>query len=180
MPAESPLPCRALKTDMKNNIVLIGMPSAGKSTLGVILAKTLGKQFVDTDLLIQKHTGETLQETINRDGIKAFLEIEETVVASAECDNSVVATGGSVVFSEKAMDKLKENGTVVYLDVPLSDIKRRLNNITTRGIAMNPNETIETVYEQRLPLYRKYADITVPAADNDFEQTVEKIIKSLF
>lgn len=155
------------------------MPGAGKSTLGVVLAKTAGKLFLDTDISIQQHTGEILQETINRDGIDAFLKIEEAVVSGLECKNTVIATGGSVVFSEKAMNALKTNGIVVYLQVPLDDIKKRLNNITTRGIAMSPKDTIDEVFHQRLPLYKKYADITVNAADSCIEKAVEEIINQI-
>ncbi|MBQ3052567.1 MAG: shikimate kinase [Clostridia bacterium] len=162
---------------MKSNIILIGMPSAGKSTLGVLLAKTLGMQFLDTDLAIQNYTGETLQQTINRDGIESFLKIEEKVVSSIKCENHVIATGGSVVFSQKAMESLKKQGKVIFLDVPLREIKNRLNNIKTRGIAMKKGETIDSIFKARLPLYKKYADLTVSAAEKNLETTVENIIK---
>lgn len=164
---------------MKSNIILIGMPAAGKSTLGVILAKTLGKQFLDTDISIQQYTGEILQDTINRDGIDTFLKIEEKVVSETICENTVIATGGSIVFSDKAMQNLKQNGIVIFLDVPLGDIKKRLSNITTRGIAMKPDKSIDSVYEERLPLYIKYADITVNSAKSGIEKTVEEIINSI-
>ena len=139
----------------KSNIVLIGMPGAGKSTIGVVLAKTAALEFVDTDLLIQKQTGRKLQDIIDRDGIDEFLKIEGGVISAIDCKNSVI----------------------VYLDVPLDEIKRRVDNITTRGIAMKSGETLETVYNERLPLYKKYADITVPL--DTTEQTVERIIKYL-
>lgn len=161
----------------KSNIVLIGMPGAGKSTIGVVLAKTAALEFVDTDLLIQKQTGRKLQDIIDRDGIDEFLKIEGGVISAIDCKNSVIATGGSAVFSEKAMDNLRRDGVIVYLDVPLDEIKRRVDNITTRGIAMKSGETLETVYNERLPLYKKYADITVPL--DTTEQTVERIIKHL-
>ena len=161
----------------KSNIVLIGMPGAGKSTVGVVLAKTAALEFVDTDLLIQKQTGRKLQEIINNDGIEAFLKIEGEVISKLDCKNSVIATGGSAVFSESAMNNLSRNGIIVFLDVPLDEIKCRVNNITTRGIAMKPGETLETVYNERLPLYKKYADITVDLADT--EHTVKKILEAL-
>ena len=161
----------------KNNIVLIGMPGAGKSTVGVVLAKTAALEFVDTDLLIQKQTGRKLQEIIDNDGIEAFLKIEGEVISKLDCKNSVIATGGSAVFSESAMNNLSRNGIIVFLDVPLDEIKCRVNNITTRGIAMKPGETLETVYNERLPLYKKYADITVDLADT--EHTVKKILEAL-
>ena len=161
----------------KSNIVLIGMPGAGKSTVGVVLAKTAALEFVDTDLLIQKQTGRKLQEIIDNDGIDAFLKIEGEVISKVDCKNSVIATGGSAVFSEIAMNNLRRDGVIVFLDVPLAEIKRRVDNITTRGIAMKPGETLETVYNERLPLYKKYADITVDLADT--EHTVKKILEAL-
>ena len=161
----------------KSNIVLIGMPGAGKSTVGVVLAKTAALEFVDTDLLIQKQTGRKLQEIIDNDGIDAFLKIEGEVISKVDCKNSVIATGGSAVFSEIAMNNLRRDGVIVFLDVPLAEIKRRVDNITTRGIAMKSGETLETVYNERLPLYKKYADITVDLADT--EHTVKKILEAL-
>lgn len=161
----------------KSNIVLIGMPGAGKSTVGVVLAKTAALEFVDTDLLIQKHTGRKLQEIINSDGIDAFLKTEGEVISSLDCRNSVIATGGSAIFSKSAMNNLRRDGVIVYLEVPLQEIKRRVDNITTRGIAMKPGETLETVYHERIPLYKKYADITVTCGDT--EHTVNSIIQAL-
>lgn len=161
----------------KSNIVLIGMPGAGKSTIGVILAKAAGLEFTDTDLLIQSRTGRRLQEIIDNDGIDAFLKTESDVISALSLENSVIATGGSAVLSKPAMENLKTNGTVVYLFTPLEEIKRRVDNITTRGIAMNKGETLESVYNKRLPLYQKYADITV-TCDNT-EQTVEDILDRL-
>ena len=152
------------------------MPGAGKSTIGVVLAKTAALEFVDTDLLIQKQTGRKLQEIIDKDGIDAFLKTEGEVIASISVKNSVIATGGSAVFSESAMNNLSRDGVIVYLDVPLDEIKRRIDNITTRGIAMKSGETLETVYNERLPLYKKYADIIVPS--NDTENTVKKILEA--
>ena len=153
------------------------MPGAGKSTVGVVLAKTAALEFVDTDLLIQKQTGRKLQEIIDNDGIDAFLKIEGEVISKVYCKNSVIATGGSAVFSESAMNNLRRDGVIVFLDVPLAEIKRRVDNITTRGIAMKSGETLETVYNERLPLYKKYADITVDLADT--EHTVKKILEAL-
>lgn len=161
----------------KSNIVLIGMPGAGKSTVGVVLAKTAALEFVDTDLLIQKQTGRKLQEIIDNDGIDEFLKTEGEVISRVDCKNSVIATGGSAVFSKNAMNNLCRDGVIVFLDVPLAEIKRRIDNITTRGIAMKSGETLETVYNERLPLYKKYADITVDLADT--EHTVKKILDAL-
>lgn len=153
------------------------MPGAGKSTIGVVLAKTAALEFVDTDLLIQKHTGRKLQEIINSDGIDAFLKTEGEVISSLDCRNSVIATGGSAIFSKSAMNNLRRDGVIVYLEVPLQEIKRRVDNITTRGIAMKPGETLETIYRERIPLYKKYADITVTCGDT--EHTVNSIIQAL-
>lgn len=163
----------------KNNIILIGMPGCGKSTLGVLLAKTLLKSFVDTDLLIQKREGKELYKIIAERGKDAFAEIENDVVAKIDYENCVIATGGSVVFGKEAMENLKSLGTVVYLRLPLQEIERRVKNIKTRGIVMAPGQTLAGVYQQRVPLYEKYADITVHCSRAPLERTVEKIIKAL-
>ena len=161
----------------KSNIVLIGMPGAGKSTVGVILAKAAGLQFCDTDLIIQQKTGRKLQDIINYDGIEKFLKTESDVLSLLSAENSVIATGGSAVYSEAAMENLKRTGIAVWLDVPLCEVKRRIDNITTRGIVMHPGESLESIYAERLPLYRKYADITVSCSAT--EETVENILKNI-
>ncbi len=161
----------------KSNIVLIGMPGAGKSTVGVILAKAAGLQFCDTDLIIQQKTGRKLQEIINSDGIEKFLKTESDVLSLLSVENSVIATGGSAVYSEAAMQNLKRTGVAVWLDVPLCEVKRRIDNITTRGIVMHPGESLESIYAERLPLYRKYADITVSCSAT--EETVENILEKI-
>ena len=118
------------------NIVIIGMPGAGKSTMGVILAKTLGRNFTDTDIVAQETSGRLLQDIIDDEGTGAFLETEEKTIRSLHRDNAVIATGGSVVFSEKAMEHLKKDGVVIYLNISFEEMVRRLNNITTRGIVL--------------------------------------------
>lgn len=163
----------------KDNIILIGMPGCGKSTLGVLLAKTLLKSFVDTDLVIQEQEGKELYKIIAEKGREAFSEIENKAVAQVKCHNSIIATGGSVVFGEDAMRNLKSLGTVVYLKLPLHEIERRVRNIRTRGIVMAPGMTLANVFEERAPLYEKYADITVHCSRAPLEKTVEKIIKAL-
>ncbi len=160
------------------NIVLIGMPSSGKSTLGVVLAKTLGMQFIDTDLIIQQNSGKKLQQMINEEGIEAFLKTEEEVLCSLDFENFIIATGGSAVLSEKAMKYLRKNGVVIYLKASVEELKTRLNNIKTRGIAMTEGESIESIFIKRAPLYEKYADITV-SSEASFEETVEKIITKI-
>ncbi len=161
------------------NIILIGMPGCGKSTLGVLLAKTLLKGFVDTDLIIQEKEGKELYKIIAEKGKDAFAEIENNIVSQVKFRNCVVATGGSVVFGEDAMKNLKSQGTVVYLKLPLHEIERRVRNIKTRGIVMAPGMTLANVFEERAPLYEKYADITVNCSRAPLEKTVEKIMKAI-
>lgn len=164
----------------KTNIVLIGMPSCGKSVTGVILAKILNKKYVDVDLMIQESAGKRLQEIINEDGIDAFKELEEKVLLSIDVSNAVIATGGSAVYYGAAMEHLKKTGTAIYIDVPLDDLKRRLRNIKTRGVAMGKGQTLDDLYNMRKPLYEKYADITVMSGNhNTMEDTVEKILEKL-
>lgn len=159
------------------NIVLIGMPGAGKSTVGVILAKAKRKKFVDTDLLIQEETGRHLQEILDTDGPAAFRKIEEETVLSHSFRNTVIATGGSVVLGERAMEHLRRGGAVVYLEVPFPEIEKRISNITTRGIVLEKGQSLRTIYDQRVPLYEKYADITVNCSGHDFERVVAKILE---
>ncbi len=162
-----------------SNIVLIGMPGCGKSTIGVILAKTIGVGFVDTDLIIQQRENRLLQDIIDTDGIEAFLDCEENAVKTVDCDNTVIATGGSVVYREDAINHLKKNGKIFYLNVSLDEIKKRLNNISTRGIAANKNDSIENIFIEREPLYKKYADVIVDLTDKTVEQSVEEICKKI-
>ena len=158
------------------NIVLVGMPGAGKSTIGVLLAKTLGFAFVDTDLIIQQNTGRLLQDIIDRDGLDAFCIDEERAICSVTVErNAVIATGGSVVYSRKAMDWLKKHGTVYYLSLPTDEITRRLNDIRTRGIAMRREDTIEDVFNRRAALYEEFADMIVDCHGRTPEDTVSEI-----
>ncbi len=158
------------------NIVLIGMPAAGKSTIGVLLAKTLGFAFVDTDLIIQQSTGRLLQEIIDSDGLDAFCADEERAVCSVSMEqNAVIATGGSAVYSDKAIAHLKRHGVVYYLSLPHEELSKRLVNIKTRGIAKRPEETIEDVFKRRAALYDKYADITIDCLGKTAEETVSEI-----
>ena len=161
------------------NIVLIGMPACGKSTLGVVLAKTLGRGFIDTDLIIQQQQKRLLQDIINNDGLEHFLDCERDAILSAVCENCVIATGGSAVFREAAMLHLKENGTLVFIDTPVDVLEKRLSNIKTRGIAASKNKTVAEIYAQRLPLYKKYADIILETEGENIEKSVERLVKML-
>lgn len=157
------------------NLVLIGMPGCGKSTVGVVLAKTLGKRFVDTDLLIQEMQGQLLQPLLDTKGMEFFLKAEENALLSVDECNAVIATGGSAVYSEAGMAHLKRNGRVVYLKLPLECIEQRLFDIKTRGIALGPGESIASLYEKRIPLYETYSDLTI---DGD-RKTVEEVVSDL-
>lgn len=161
------------------NIILIGMPACGKSVTGVILAKSLKMNFIDADLLIQERAGKSLQDIINADGIETFKSIEEEVLNAINVKNTVIATGGSAVYYDSAIRHLKENGVVVYIEASLATIKKRLKNIRTRGVAMEKGQTIDSLYEMRVPLYEKYADCTVRSHRYRAENTVEDIISGL-
>ena len=163
-----------------DNVTLIGMPGSGKSTVGVLLAKALGYQFVDTDLLIQQREGALLQDVLDALGVEAFLDLEGEVLSGLACTGTVIAPGGSAVCRERGTKRLKELGRVVYLHVPLAELERRVDNITTRGIAMAPGETLSHVFAQREPLYRKYADLTVEVeAGRSLEGTVAAVLAGL-
>ncbi len=161
------------------NIVLIGMPGAGKSTVGVLLAKSCLMDFKDTDLLIQREHKKSLSEIISEVGVDKFLQIENDVIKAESFKNTVVATGGSAVFGEEAMSKLKAHGTVVYLKVDCKELERRIDNIHTRGIAMKAGTTIAELYCERAPLYEKYADITVDCTLLTAEECVSEIVKRI-
>lgn len=162
-----------------NTLIIIGMPGAGKSTAGVLLAKTLGMKFIDTDIILQEKSGRLLQEIIDGDGPEAFLKVEEETVLTLQAHNAVIATGGSVVFSGQAMEHLKRDGVVLYLKISFEEMEKRLKNITTRGIVLFAGQSLREMYTQRVPLYEQYADITVDCTDDDFENIVEKVIDEL-
>ena len=166
-----------------NNIVLIGMPASGKSTAGVLLAKTIGYGYIDSDLLIQNQEKALLCDIIARAGVAGFIGIEESVNASLWAERCVIATGGSVVYGERAMAHLKELGKVVYLKVGLAELAKRLagKDIFRRGVVMKQRgETLAELYAERAPLYEKYADVIVDCGGLDLEGTVAAVIKSVF
>ena len=165
-------------TATKNNVILIGMPGAGKSTVGVLLAKRLGYDFVDTDLLIQVHQGEFLQETLDARGYLELRDIEEQVLLSLDITRTVVATGGSAVYSNRAMAKLGDSGVLVYLAAELDELKRRIDDYATRGIARRPDQNFEDLFAERTKLYSRHTQITVNAAQQ-LDQVVTEIENAL-
>ena len=162
-----------------NNITLIGMPGAGKSTIGVVLAKVLGYQFLDSDLLIQKQEKRRLSEIIEEEGYKGFKDVENRVNASIEAENTVIATGGSVVYCEEAMEHLKSIGTVVYLKLSLNALSKRLGNLKGRGVLLREGQNLTDLYEERAPLYEKFADIVLDEEGKDLEASLEILLKTL-
>lgn len=162
-----------------SNIILIGMPASGKSTLGVVLAKTLGMSFIDTDLIIQSNQGKLLQNIIDDDGLETFLKIEQQTIIDLYCENTVVATGGSAVLGKDAMEHLKSLGKIIYLCVECDMLEKRLEDIATRGIACKKGESICEIFKVRKPFYEEYADITVQTTGNSVEKTVEQILDNI-
>jgi len=158
-----------------DNIILIGMPGSGKSSVGVVLAKALGKGFVDVDLMIQAREGVLLQQILNDRGVEAFLDVESEVVRTVFCANSVIAPGGSCVCRSDAMEHLCKLGTVVYLRLSLGEVESRIHNLETRGIALQPGQSIADVYHYRTPLYERYAHVTVDADGQSLAETVESV-----
>ncbi len=162
----------------KTNIVLIGMPGSGKSTVGVLVAKALGMSFVDTDLELMRRTDRKLQEMLDEDGLESFLDEEETTILALDVSHTVIATGGSVVLEPEAVKCLQENGILVFLDVSMEELKKRITNIKSRGIAFAKGQDLMDIYEERVPLYRKYADVVVDK-EGDLENTVESVLREI-
>lgn len=160
---------------MKNNIVLIGMPSCGKSTIGVVLAKAIGYRFVDSDLIIQERTGKLLSEIIEDEGIDTFNQIENDVNASLEYNKAVIATGGSAIYGERAMEHLRSIGTIVYIELPLESLKERIGDLNARGVSIKNGQTFDELFEERRPLYEKYADVTIHAEGLSIREMVHKL-----
>ncbi len=165
--------------DPRRNIVLIGMAGAGKSTVGVLLAKAMSRAFIDTDLVIQAAEGRRLQDILDADGVEAFRRIEEKHVLALVARGAIIATGGSVVYSARAMAHLKADGTVVYLYLPTTALEARVTNLGSRGIAMAPGQTFAEVYNERRPLYERYADITIDCMGLSHEDVVLRAIAEL-
>ncbi|MBI9076639.1 MAG: shikimate kinase [Desulfatibacillum sp.] len=165
--------------DSKGNVVLIGMPAVGKSTIGVLLAKALGFLFVDTDLIIQAGEGVSLQEIINTRGVAFFRVVEERHICGLDCQRHVIATGGSAVYSARAMAHLSKNGVIVHLDIDLQSLEQRLEDIGNRGVVMAPGQTIEDLYNNRRPLYLKYGQMGVDCQGLTPDQIVGRIMKAL-
>ncbi len=164
---------------MKDNVILIGMPSCGKSTVGVVLAKALGYRFIDSDLVIQEQTGLLLSEIIDSKGLDGFNEVENAVNASLDCHKAVVSTGGSVVYGKEAMEHLSQIGKVVYLELPYETLCDRIGDLTARGVSIRVGQTFRDLYEERCPLYEKYADITVHIDHLSIRETVQLLKKEL-
>ena len=168
-----------MRSDCPLNIALIGMPGAGKSSIGVLLAKRLGYDFVDTDLLIQVEAHCRLQQIIVHHGLEAFKDLEERVVCKLAPQRAVIATGGSVVYSRPAMTCLQQIGRLVFLDLPLSLLQQRIRNMDSRGLVIDPGETFAELYARRLPLYRHYAELTIPCGDLTSEEVAATIEDAL-
>ena len=161
------------------NVVLIGMPGAGKSTIGVVLAKNLGISFMDSDLVIQEQEGKKLHELISEHGLEGFIEIEDRVNASLQPKKAVIATGGSVVYGKNAMEHLNEIGTVIYLKLSYESIEDRLGDLTERGVVLRESKTLKDLYEERVPLYEKYANIVIDCDEKNIREIVTEIAKRL-
>lgn len=165
--------------EKKDNIILIGMPGVGKSTVGVVLAKKMGYRFLDSDLIIQEETGKLLHEIISSEGLSGFIKVENDVNRNIQAHHSVIATGGSVVYGTEAMEHLKGIGRVVYLKLSCEGIAERLGDLKKRGVALKEGQTLAELYAERVPLYEKYEDLTVDCEEKGLRSVVEEIDKRL-
>ena len=163
----------------ETNIVLIGMPGSGKSTVGIILAKMISRDFIDTDVLIQVSQGRSLQTIVDNDGYLVLRKIEEKELLALNCQNHVIATGGSAVYGPKAMEHLKSNGIIIFIDVDLKTLESRVTDYKTRGLAKPPGQSFAELFAERLKLYKQYANITIKATNLSQEQICEEIIFSI-
>ena len=163
----------------KDNIILVGMPTSGKSTVGVILAKILGYNFVDADIVIQKKDGRRLSEIIEQEGVDGFIDIENRINSGIETERTVIATGGSVVYGTEAMQHYKNIGRIVYLKVGMDVLTKRLKDVKQRGVVMRPGQSLISLYNERSVLYEKYADITIDEKNNTMEEVVTDLVAAL-
>ena len=161
------------------NIVLIGMPGSGKSTIGVLLAKMIGYDFIDTDILIQQQENKKLYKIIEEDGLEYFKKVENEVNAKLDLDKTVIATGGSVIYGKEAMEHLQKIGTIVYLKVSKEELKTRLSNFSTRGVAIEKGKTFDDLYLERIPLYESFANLTISSENIDLVTNAENIAREL-
>lgn len=164
---------------MKENIVLIGMPGVGKSTVGVILAKLMGYQFIDADLVIQDRENKLLKEIIAEKGIDGFIQVENDINKSLNPKKVIISTGGSVVYGREAMEHLSEIATVVYLELDLANLKKRLGNLKNRGVVLRDGQTLDDLFNERVPLYEKYADVVVNESNINVEETVQLTLEKI-
>jgi len=163
----------------ENNLILIGMPGSGKSTVGVILAKTLTRPYLDSDILIQLTEKRSLQDIVDSEGYMVLRDIEERVLLGIDCKNHVIATGGSAAYSRKAMEHLKNNGVVIFLDASLETLNNRIHNYETRGLAKRADQSFADLFQERLELYTRYADIIVDSNDKTQDQVCDDIYDQL-
>lgn len=162
-----------------SNIILIGMPGVGKSTIGVVLAKHMGYHFLDSDLIIQEKEGKLLHEIISENGTKGFLKLEDRINASIEADRSVIATGGSAVYGERAMKHLGAIGRIVYLYLPFEELQERLGDLNERGVALQPGQDLYDLFEERRPLYEKYGEIKIDCSGRQIREIVAEIVNKI-
>lgn len=168
-----------MEKGMKDNIVLIGMPGVGKSTVGVVLAKRLGYGFTDSDLVIQDKYGKLLYQLIEEYGVEGFWKLENDVNRNLHPHRSVIATGGSAVYGAEAMEHFREVGTVIYLKLPLEEIRNRLGDLNARGVTMMPGQDLKALYEERVPLYEKYAHKVIECHGKQLREVVELVAAAL-
>lgn len=165
--------------EKENNIILIGMPGVGKSTIGVILAKIMGYRFVDADIVIQEQEGRLLKDIIAQEGVDGFIKIEDRVNRNLNMKKAVIATGGSAVYGKNAMENYKETSTIIYLKLDYEALDDRLSDIKGRGVVLRDGQTLKDIYDERTKLYEKYADIIIDEGSLDVEKTVERLLEEL-
>ena len=166
-----------MMSEIRSNIALVGMPGSGKSTVGLMLAEELSRKFVDTDLLIERSQGRKLQQIVDIDGYRELRRIEEAILLGLQLQNHIIATGGSVVYSQRGMDHLKTISTIVFLNLGLSDLRSRIQNWDSRGIVKRPDQSFEDLFRERFELYTRYADVTIDGAGLSREEVCKRILQ---